>query len=583
MLAASLSALALVIAAPAAAGPTEDFHKVVDDHWQAWLRNNPINATLAGVSTYDSEIGSISLAQMDKQTKEAQGYLDRLKAIDPASLTPADRVNYAILKRLLSEAIEANGFGERQMLFSTLGSFHQMAAELPGLTPFNAKADYDHYLDRIEKYPALNAEAIAVTRGAVKGGFVQPCAAMKGYDQTISGVIAEDPAKSRFYAPFGGQKPGNISEADWAALQTRARTIITTKLNPAYAEWNSVYLKEVAPKCRATVGASTLPQGKAYYAFQVRQITTTTMTPDQIHTLGLSEVARIGAEMDALAKQLGFATRAAYVAKLHSDPKYYAKTPEELLGASALLAKTIDGKMPTLFGRLPRLPYGIKPVPAETAETNTTAYYMPGSVAAGIAGTYYVNTSHLDQRPLWELPALTAHEAVPGHHNQIALQQEVDIPDFRKNEAYFTAFVEGWGLYSEHLAIELGIYDTPEKNMGRLSYEMWRACRLVVDTGMHAMGWTKEQAVAFMKQNTALTDKNIDAEVNRYISNPGQALAYKIGELKFRELRKRAEDALGAKFDERRFHDAALAQGPVPLDVLDQQINDWIAAEKAKG
>jgi uncharacterized protein (DUF885 family) len=238
--------------------------------------------------------------------------------------------------------------------------------------------------------------------------------------------------------------------------------------------------------------------------------------------------------------------------------------------------------MPTLFGRLPRLPYGVKPIPAETADGNTTAYYYPGSPDAGVAGTYFVNTTHLDQRPLWELPALTSHEAVPGHHNQIALQQELEMQPWRRYTTFFTAFVEGWGLYSEHLGIEMGIYDTPEKNMGRLSYEMWRACRLVVDTGIHAKGWTKEQAVSFMKENTALTDANIDAEVNRYISNPGQALAYKLGELKLLELRAKAEKELGPKFDVRRFHDAVLGQGAVPLDALAAQIDAWIAAEKAR-
>lgn len=249
--------------------------------------------------------------------------------------------------------------------------------------------------------------------------------------------------------------------------------------------------------------------------------------------------------------------------------------------ASARVAKQIDGKMPTLFGVLPRLPYGIREIPAETAEGNTTAYYMPGSAEASIAGTYYVNTTHLDQRPFWEIPVLTVHEAVPGHHHQIALQQELSLPKFRRYASFFTAYVEGWGLYSESLGKEMGLYDTPEKQMGRLSFEMWRACRLVVDTGMHAKGWSKEQAVAFMTDNTALSAANIEAEVNRYIAWPGQALAYKIGELKIQQLRKRAEAALGNRFDLRHFHDAVLTQGAVPLDVLERQIDGWIATEKA--
>ena len=284
--------------------------------------------------------------------------------------------------------------------------------------------------------------------------------------------------------------------------------------------------------------------------------------------------------MVTVATNAGYPSREAMIANLRSDPKYFAKTPEALMAAASRMAKIIDGKMPQFFGKLPRLPYGVREIPKETAETTTTAYYSGGSPESGIAGNYYVNTSKLDQRPLWELPALTAHEGVPGHHNQIALQQELTLPPFRKYAAGFTAFVEGWGLYSEHLGIEMGLYDTPEKNMGRLSYEMWRACRLVVDTGMHTKGWSKAQAIAFMKDNTALSDANIEAEVNRYISWPGQALAYKIGELKIRELRARAEAKLGAKFDLRRFHDAVLGQGPVPLDVLERQVDDWIKGEK---
>ncbi|MGV3480780.1 MAG: DUF885 domain-containing protein, partial [Sphingobium sp.] len=329
-------------------------------------------------------------------------------------------------------------------------------------------------------------------------------------------------------------------------------------------------------------GISAQPGGAAYYAFRIRQETTTDLSADAIHRIGLSEVARIRAEMEGVAKRAGFASREAMIADMRTNPAYFAKTPEELLEKSARMAKTIDGMMPGLFGKVARLPYGIRAIPAETAERTTTAYYGPGSPVTGIAGTYYVNTSKLDQRPFWEIPALTSHEAVPGHHHQIALQQELDIPLWRRYGNGFTAFTEGWGLYSERLGIETGIYDTPQKDMGRLSYEMWRACRLVVDTGIHAKGWSKDQAVAFMKDNSALTDANIDAEVNRYITWPGQALAYKLGELKIRELRDRAEKSLGGRFDLRRFHDAVLGQGAVPLDVLDAQVNDWIAGEAAR-
>jgi uncharacterized protein (DUF885 family) len=325
-----------------------------------------------------------------------------------------------------------------------------------------------------------------------------------------------------------------------------------------------------------------LPNGKAFYNFRIRQMTTTKRTADDIHALGLSEVKRIRAEMEQVAKKAGFASREAMIADLRTNPKHYAKTPEELMQATARELKKIDGKMPGLFTVLPRLPYGIREIPAEIAEGTTTAYYNSGSPENGIAGTYYVNTSKLNQRPLWEVPALSVHEAVPGHHHQIALQQELPMPEWRRYGAYFTAFVEGWGLYSERLGIEMGLYDTPAKDMGRLSYEMWRATRLVVDTGLHAKGWSKKRAIDFMTDNTALSSANIEAEVNRYIANPGQALAYKLGELKIRELRTRAEKRLGDKFDLRRFHDAVLGQGAVPLDTLEAQIDAWIGAEAAR-
>jgi uncharacterized protein (DUF885 family) len=358
--------------------------------------------------------------------------------------------------------------------------------------------------------------------------------------------------------------------------------LIAGDLRAAYGKHLAWYQTQYAPKCNQAVGASALPNGAAFYNFRIRQMTTTNRTADDIHNLGLSEVKRIRREMEQVAKKAGFPTREAFIADLRTNPKYYAKTPGELMAAVALEAKKIDGKMPGLFTVLPRLPYGLKEIPPEIAPGTTTAYYNSGSPAQGIAGFYFVNTSKLDQRPLWEIPALTVHEAVPGHHQQIALQQELPMPEWRRHGTFFTAFVEGWGLYSERLGIEMGLYDTPAKDMGRLSYEMWRATRLVVDTGLHAKGWSKDRAVAFMSDNTALSTANIEAEVNRYIADPGQALAYKIGELKIRELRARGEKALGDKFDLRRFHDAVLGQGAVPLDALEAQIDAWIASEKIR-
>ena len=576
------SAATLAIAAPALAGPAEDFQALMDQAWAAQLKNSPTLATSVGVTDYDAQLDVLGLAEMDRQAAEAAAFLQRLNAIPVARLSAVDQSNYAILKTNLTNAVEANRFGQRQMLYSTLGSYHDYYAGLAENQPFRTKADYEHYLSRIALVPERITAYGQISTKAAAEGYVQPCVTLTNFPATIRGSIAADPAQSRFYAPFAAQRPTSISESDWKTLQKRAATLIRDRINPSYDQFAQLYDRDLAPKCRQSVGASALPGGKEYYAWLVRYHTTTTKTPDQIHKLGLSEVARIRAEMNKVARKAGFASREAMIADMRTNPKWYVTTPEALLAASAAMAKTIDGKMPSLFTRLPRLPYGIRPMAAATAPGDTTARYQPGSPDAGIAGFYLVNTTKLDQRPLWEIPALTVHEAVPGHHMQIATQQEMEMPAWRKYGTFFTAFVEGWGLYSERLGIEMGLYDTPQKDMGRLGYEMWRAARLVVDTGIHSKGWSKERAVAFMKDNTTLTDANIDAEVNRYISNPGQALAYKLGELKIRELRARAERALGGKFDLRRFHDAVLEQGAVPLDALDAHINAWIASERAR-
>ncbi len=559
--------------------PSRQLAELIDAH-RAWmLRTNPLLATALGDHRYDRLLPDISLAEQDRQAVEAQGFIDRLDVIPDAGLTPSERANGAVLRRMLVEQVEGNHYPERMMLFTTYESWHQRFAAIGDDIAFRSAEDYRAYLDRLAAYPAYNRTAIDITRKAIAAGVVQPCAVLGDFERSISGLIVSDPALSRNYAPFLGQRPADIDAQGWAALQQRARRIILDQLNPAHRAFLDFYRSDYLPHCRLSVSAADLPDGKAYYAFRVAAHTTTDLSPEQIHQIGLDEVRRIRAEMEQVARAAGYASREAFIARLRSDPSYYATTAEGLMQAAALEAKRIDGKMPLLFTRLPSLPYGIRAIPPETAEGTTSAYYGPGNPAAGIAGTFYINTSKLAQRPLWELTALTLHEAVPGHHHQIALQQQLDLPDFRKYSAGFTAFTEGWALYAERLGIDLGLYDTPEKTMGRLSLEMWRACRLVVDTGLHAKGWSKAQAVAYLKDNSALTDANIEAEVNRYISWPGQALGYKLGELRIRALRAKAEAALGAKFDQRRFHDAVLAQGSIPLDLLERQVDAWIATE----
>jgi uncharacterized protein (DUF885 family) len=577
----ALLVAALFIAPVAIAAPQTPFKRVLDDHWNWVLKTSPLLATSLGDRRYDDQLGTLTVSAMDNDAVQMQGFIKRLAAIKPQSLSAADKLNHAILQRDLTEAVEANGFPQRLMLFTNRSGWHSDFAGLPDEMPLFTLADYKSYVTRLKAYPRLNAEGIATTRQAIAEGMMQSCAPMKDFEKSISAHIVKDAEQSVFWQPFR-KKPEAIADADWAQLKASAQSAISSDVVPAYQIFFDFYIKEYQPKCRTTFGSSDMPKGADYYAYRVRTQTTTDLTPAQIHTIGQTEVARIRSEMDAVVKRAGFAgSRADYVAKLRSDPKYYAKTPEELLQRTGALMKYIDGEMPKYFGRLPRLPYTVKSIPEANAAGNTTAYYEGGAAASGRAGVYRVNTTELDQRPLFELPSLSLHEAVPGHHHQIALQQELDLPMFRKHGASFTAFVEGWGLYAERMGLEMGLYDTPEKDFGRLSYEMWRACRLVVDTGLHSMGWSRDQAVAFMLENTALSKANIEAEVNRYITWPGQALAYKIGELKIRALRARAQKQLGPRFDLRTFHDAVLENGAVPLSVLEAHIDDWIARQPA--
>ena len=555
----------------------------MNDVWAASLKEQPVYASALGVNDYASELGDYTLAAQDRRAADAAKFLTRLNAIPSDSLNAASKVEAGILRRALNSTIEGNSFGQRAINFTTYSSWHQQLAGMAQNLPFRTKADFESYNARLAQYARVNDENIAVANVAIKGKYTQPCVTLKGFEGTISGLITTDVNKSRFFEPYAKKRPAGVSEADFAGLAKAAEATIRTVIHPALNKQLAWYTASYKPACATAPGVSAQPGGDKYYAFRVREETTTSLTAEQIHQIGLNEVARIRAEMVEVATKAGYSSREAFIQHLRTDPQYYAKTPEELMEKVARVTKIIDGKMPSLFGRLPRLPYGIKEIPAETAEGTTTAYYNQGSPEIGISGTYFVNTSKLNQRPFWEIPALSVHEGVPGHHNQIALQQELPLSDFRKYGAFFTAFTEGWGLYSERLGIEMGLYDTPAKDMGRLSYEMWRACRLVVDTGIHAKGWSKQQAIDFMTDNSALSAANIEAEVNRYISWPGQALAYKLGELKIRELRTMATKELGPKFNLAAFHDAVLGQGSVPLDVLEQQIKDWVAAEKAKG
>ena len=578
----SLAIIAVMAASPAYAGPAEDFETLREDVWQRTLDDNPMLATRLGDRRGDGQLGDLSLQEYEAEIERARVFLARLNAIDAGALPEKYRIDFAILKRSLEDNIAGGEFDQnRYTIFTNRGGWFTNFTSLPNRSPFFTVADYESYIGRLEMFESINSDGIARSREAIKRGLTQACEPMQGLEDRIAGQILEDYKTSSFWKPFSGAKPSSISDAEWGRLQERAGAALEGGVLPSYREFLKFYVEEYAPNCRAgTPGILATPGGEDYYAYRVKSFTTTDMEPDEVHQLGLSEVARIRAEMVEVATSAGYETREAFIEHLRTDPKYYMTDAGEYLRYTQALAKEIDGWMPKLFGTLPRQPYTVEPIPAARAPGNTTAYYERGALEIGQPGIYRLNTTELDQRPLWELPALGVHEAVPGHHHQIALQQELDIHPLRANGSYFTAFVEGWGLYSERLGIEMGLYDTPAKQMGRLSYEMWRASRLVVDTGIHSKGWSKKRAADFMLDNTALTPANIDAEVNRYITWPGQALAYKIGELKIRGLRSRAETTLGADFDLRKFHDTVLENGAVPLDVLEGHVDRWIAAQK---
>jgi uncharacterized protein (DUF885 family) len=566
--------LAAAVSAPA------DFHRLLDEEWEARLREEPLLATSVGDHRYDDRLPSVAPADLQRAADRRRTTLQRLQAIDRAGLDVPDRISYDMLARELRDDLADQEFGAWRLPINADSGFHTGFAELPRYTTLTTTRDYRNYLARLRAFPAYVAQQIANMREGLRTGFTLPRVVLDGYDVSIRTHVVDDPEKSVFYAPFRAFPPG-VPEADRAALLADARSAVMDGAVAGYRAFLDFMVGEYIPKTRPSTAAADLPRGREYYAQRVRHFTTLDVTPEEVHKIGLDEVARIRGEMQDAMRQAGFTGDfAAFLQFLRTDPRFYAKTPEELLKQASFIAKRMDGKLPSLFGRLPRLPYGVEPVPAHLAPKYTGGRYVPAPVGGTRAGTYWVNTYALESRPLYVLEALTLHEAVPGHHLQIALQQEMQgVPPFRR-AAGVGAFVEGWGLYSERLGLEAGFYQDPYSNFGRLTYEMWRACRLVVDTGLHALGWSREKAMDFMAANTALSLHEVRTETDRYISWPGQALAYKMGELKIRELRRLAEKELGPRFDVRAFHDAVLANGPVPLPVLEEQIRAWIAASR---
>ena len=508
-----------------------------------------------------------------------QKMLAKLDAINIADLSFDDYISHQLLRFSLEDQTKMFEFKEYLIPLLSESGFHtQILWRTNSMVLTSNQAE--RYLAYLEDIPRYFDENIQLLQTGLELGIAQPAEGLQNYGATYDPYIVDDPETSIFYQPFLNQ-PESIPTEEWQRITERAKTAISQQVTPAYRELKFFFEDEYFPKARKGLGASTMPDGKAFYEQKVRYYTTQDMTPDDVFELGMSEVRRIRSEMEQIIRDVEFdGSFEEFIEFLRTDKQFYAKTPEELLKQAAFIAKSIDGRLPALFGRLPRQPYGVVPVPEYLAENYTAGRYSGASLNSNRGGQYWVNTTKLESRPMYALEALTLHEAVPGHHLQIALTAEMEtLPSFRRN-MYINAFGEGWGLYAEYLGYELGLYTDPYNEFGRLTYEMWRACRLVIDTGIHYKGWSRDQAVEFLAGNSALSLHEVNTEINRYITWPGQALAYKMGELTIKRLRAHAEEELGEEFDIKEFHNVILSKGTVTMSILEEIVERWIEEEK---
>ena len=574
----ALAALTVLASAPvpAATDATATLHQLFDSEWERGLREDPTSATYVGDHRYDALWPDLSAAANQRSDAGDRAVLAQLAAIPAESLSATEQLNRELFRRLYQGRVDAYDYGTRFTPVSHKGSI-ATAAELAELIDFKTAKNYEDWIARIQGLGPAVDQTIDLMREGVRRKQVQPRIIMERVPKQIEAQIVADPTTSAFYTPFKSM-PDSIPAAEQARLRAAATQAIAGTAVPAFKRLKTYVERDYLPKCRDTVGIWDTPGGDAWYQKRIEWYTTTKLTADEIHQIGLQEVARIRGEMDKIIAQVGFqGTFPEFLQYLRTDPKFRYTDPQQLLQAYMVMAKRIDPLLPRYFGKLPRLTYGVRPIPEQSAPDTTTAYYQPGSQDGTRAGYYYVNLYKPEERPTYEIPVLTIHEAVPGHHLQISLGQELgDLPRFRRDfEA--TAFIEGWALYSESLGEEMGLYDDPYAKFGQLTYDMWRAVRLVVDTGMHAKHWTRQQAIDFFKANAAKTELDIVNEVDRYIAWPGQALAYKIGQMRIQALRREATATLGPKFDLRAFHDVVLGSGSVPLDVMEANVRRWMA------
>jgi len=556
--------------------PEEDLYELFEDHYEYRLQTDPLFATDQGVNRLNDKLPDSSLEALEDQYMQNQQYFDRLESISYQRLSREDQINYDIFKLQLENEIRNYELNGHLLPLNGWWDYHATFADLPNRVPLNNRNDYENYLKRLEAFSTFNEGFIERMEKGIEENWVRPKVAFDNYVESVESHITDDPSESVLFEPFKNF-PVSIEPEDRELLISQAEEVIRNDVVPEYEKLRDFLTDIYIPNSAESIGITDLEGGTEYYRFLIRRYTTLDLTPQEIHQEGLREVERIRGEMMTIVEEEDFEDDFdTFVEFLRSNPRFYANSPEELLKETALVLKKMDGKLPELFKTLPRLPYGIREVPSYLAPRTATAYYSRGAADGTRAGYYAVNTHNLNSRPLYEIEALSFHEAVPGHHLQIALQQELEnLPVFRTSSG-FTAFTEGWALYSEKLGLEVGFYEDPYSNFGRLSYEMWRALRLVVDTGIHSMGWDRQQSIDYMAQNSALSLHNIQSEVDRYIFWPGQALAYKMGEIKIRELRDLAESEFKEEFDIREFHDVVLLNGSVPLDLLEENVQLYI-------
>jgi uncharacterized protein (DUF885 family) len=569
------------------------FRAFLAEDWKRWMEQYPELATSVGFPGQNRRWIDDSAEGLAARTKHLRESVATLKSFSRDALPVSERLNYELHGQLLAMAEEGLQYGYDPLPFSSvvaqnmwmpvtqMGGIQQGIPSTLATSPHGSIAEYEDILARLEGIPKLVDENIALLKDGLKRGYSPPKLMLRDLPKQVAGLIPSDALASPLLEPFT-KFPAEFPETEKKRVTELAKQLYVSAVAPAFQRFHDYIANTYIPACRETIAATALPNGKNWYAFEVRWQTTTDIAPDKIHELGLAEVKRIRGEMDKIIASTGFkGSFHDFTEFLRNDSQFFFDKPEDLVNGYRIIAKKIDPELARLFGKLPRLPYGVCVIPEFKAPSQTTAYYQQGAPDAGRAGCYFVNTYNLKARPKWEMEALSLHEAVPGHHLQISLgQEQEDVPEFRKHIGY-SAFVEGWALYSESLGEEIGLYKDPYSKFGQLSYEMWRAVRLVVDTGMHSMGWNRQQAIDFFHENTGKTDQDITVEVDRYIVWPGQALAYKIGQLKIRELRREAEKRLGARFDERKFHDAVLENGAVPLSVLESHMKAWLDAQAA--